>query len=303
MEQPLPPFGSCNLGALDISKFFRRGEFDWELFEKAIRLTVRFLDEVIDKNEFPSEEFKENALRYRPLGAGIMGLADFYVKKEIAYGSNEALLEYDKLGEFYKRIAYDESELLGKEKGIPEGCKNLPVPRRNITVLTIAPTGTTSLIAGCNSGIEPFFSEITQRKDKTGEYVLDLEESDKPYFRCAVPKDGEKWKEVTWREHVLTQAMAQKHVDSGVSKTINFPQNTRRETIAKAFMLAWKEGAKGITVYRNGSRSEEVLTPKNMKKNLCPQCSKPTIKYDGCTKCTECDWSLCVQYKNHKKSN
>ena len=293
-EQPLPPFGSCNLGALDISKFLRNGEFDFDLFERAVRLSIRFLDAVIDKNEFPTNEFKDNALKYRPLGAGLMGLADYYLKRKIAYGSKEALNELDKIGAFYKKVAYNESEIMGDELGVPEGCKNLPVPRRNITVMTIAPTGTTSLIAGCNSGIEPFFSEITQRKDTTGEYTIETDDSKEDYFRCAVPSDGDKSKEVTWEEHILTQATIQKHIDSGVSKTINFPQLTRKETIAKAFMMAWKEGCKGVTIYRNGSRSEQVLTPKNIKKNLCPVCGEPTIKYDGCTRCSKCEWSLCT---------
>jgi len=293
-EQPLPPFGSCNLGALDISKFLRNGEFDFNLFERAVRLSIRFLDAVIDKNEFPTNEFKDNALKYRPLGAGLMGLADYYLKRKIAYGSKEALNELDKIGAFYKKVAYNESEIMGDELGVPEGCKNLPVPRRNITVMTIAPTGTTSLIAGCNSGIEPFFSEITQRKDTTGEYTIETDDSKEDYFRCAVPSDGDKSKEVTWEEHILTQATIQKHIDSAVSKTINFPQLTRKETIAKAFMMAWKEGCKGVTIYRNGSRSEQVLTPKNIKKNLCPVCGEPTIKYDGCTRCSKCEWSLCT---------
>lgn len=293
-EQPLPEYGSCNLGAIDLSKFFRNREFDFKLFERAIRMSIRFLDAVIDKNDFPTVEIKDVALRYRPLGLGIMGWADYCLKRKIPYGSKEASLELDIIGKTMMDVATDESELLGNEKGIPKGCRSLPVPRRNMTLLTIAPTGTTSLIAGCNSGIEPYFSEITQRKDKTGEYTINADESEEDYFRCAVPSDGDKKKEVTWIEHISTQAIIQEHVDSGVSKTINLPQNTRKETVAKAYMEAWKQGCKGITIYRNGSRSEEVLTPKNMRRNLCPQCSEPTMKYDGCTKCTSCDWSLCT---------
>lgn len=295
MEQPLPPYGSCNLGSLDLNKFTREtGSFDWELFEIAIRMSIRFLDSVIDVNSFPTKEIEESSRKYRQIGLGIMGFADMCMKQEIAYGSENANQSLGEIGNFLYSTAKNESESLGEEKGIPEYCQNLPVPRRNMTLLTVAPTGTISILAGCNNGIEPFFSEITQRKDKTGEYVLDLEGSSLPYFRCSVPKDGEKWKEVTWEEHVLTQTTIQKHVDSGVSKTINFPQGTHRDTIGKAFMMAWKEGAKGITVYRNGSRDVEVLSPKNVSKNLCPACKAPTIKYDGCTKCSECEWEMCV---------
>ena len=293
-EQPLQKFGSCNLGSLDLSKFFRRGEFDWSLFETAIRMSVRFLDSVIDVNDYPIPEMKTEALKSRALGIGIMGLADYYMVREIAYGSDDALSALNSIGSFMWDVAKDESQEMGERLGVPELAKMLPVPRRNITLLTVAPTGTTSLIAGCNSGIEPFFSEITQRADKTGEYTINAEGSEKDYFRCAVASDEDKSKEVTWQEHVLTQAAIQGWVDSGISKTINFPQGTHRETIGKAFMLAWSNGCKGITVYRNGSRRVEVLTPKNIQKNLCPACEAPTKRYDGCTSCTECDWSLCT---------
>jgi len=294
-EQPLPPYGSCNLGSLDLSKFLNNNNlFDWSLFEKAIRYSIRFLDSVIDVNQFPTPEIEKVAKQSRQVGLGVMGLADYYLKREIAYGSPEALEELTRISQFLSEIATNESEKLGEKYGIPEWCKKLPIPRRNITVLTVAPTGTISILANCNNGIEPFFSEITQRTDKTGEYTLNLEESDQSYFRCAVPMHGEKWKEVSWEEHVKTQAAIQKWVDSGVSKTINFPTNTRRETIGKAFMMAWKEGCKGITVYRNSSRKEEVLTPKNLGKKRCPACGAEIIKFDGCEKCSECEWEMCT---------
>ena len=292
-EQPLPPFGSCNLGALDISKFFRNGKFDWELFEIAIRYGVRFLDSVISVNDYPIVEIQAVAEMSRPVGLGIMGLADYYLVREMAYGSDDALNALDEIGKFMYEIAISESEELGEELGVPRWCQRLPKPRRNITVLTIAPTGTTALIAGANSGIEPFFSEITERKDKTGEYIIKVNGEKRPYFRCAVSFDGDKDMEVTWEEHIDTQAVIQKHIDSGVSKTINFPAGTHRDTIGKAFMTAWRSGCKGITVYRNSSRDVEVLKPKNVQQNLCPMCESPTKKYDGCTSCTKCEWSMC----------
>ena len=291
-EQPLPPYGSCNLGSLDISKFFKKDEtFDWDLFERAIRLSVRFLDSVIDVNSFPTPEIEDVSKKSRQIGLGIMGLADYYMKMKVAYGSKDALNLLEEIMNFLFSKAYDESEELGKKLGIPEWCKKLPRPRRNITVISIAPTGTISLLAGCNSGIEPYFSEITERRDKTGEYTIS-KSSDEEYFRCAVSSDGSH-KEVTWEEHIATQSIAQKYCDSGVSKTINFPNHTRKETIGKAYIEAWKAGCKGITVYRNGSREIEVLSPKNISKNLCPMCESETIKYDGCTKCTKCEWSIC----------
>lgn len=290
-EQPLPPYGSCNLGSLDVSKFMKGKEFQWELFEKAIRLSVRFLDCVIDVNEFPTKEIEEMAKNCRQIGLGIMGEANLFMAKEIAYGSKESVEELESVMKFMYETAKNESEIMGKELDVPKFCKKLPEPRRNITLISIAPTGSISLIAGCNSGIEPFFSEITERKDKTGEYTIDVF-SDKEWFRCSVSSSGEK--EVTWEEHIAIQASAQKWCDSGISKTINFPQHTRKETIGKAYMMAWKMGCKGITVYRNGSRSIEVLSPKNITRDRCPVCGEQTVKYDGCKKCTKCEWSICA---------
>ena len=277
---------------MDLSKFLdKNNEIDWILLQKAIRLGVRFLDSVIDVNSFPTPDIEYVSKASRQIGLGVMGLADLYIKKKITYGSKEALELLDSIMKFIYETAKIESDFMGEELGIPEWCKKLPQPRRNITLISIAPTGTISLIAGCNSGIEPFFSEITERKDKTGQYTINSPSSE-PYFRCAVSSNGEK--EVTWEEHVATQAVAQKWCDSGVSKTINFPNHTRKETIGKAYMEAWKSGCKGITVYRNGSRKVEVLSPKNLNKNKCPVCGEETVKYDGCTKCTKCDWSICT---------
>lgn len=291
-EQPLPPNGVCNLGSIDISKFVGDDKtIDMWLLEVATRLSIRFLDNVCSVSSYPTKDIAKWVSENRPVGLGIMGLADYYMIREIPYGSDQALEELEFILSFMKGIAEDESIKLGDERGIPDSCKRLPKPRRNITLLSIAPTGTISLLAGCNSGIEPFFSETTIRDDKTGSYTMDTESSHLDYFRCAVSSNGEK--EVTWEEHVRTQASAQKFVDSGVSKTINFPNHTRKETIKKAFMLAWILGCKGITVYRNGSREVEVLKPKSVNKDLCPVCQSPVIKESNCKHCSSCDWTMC----------
>lgn len=291
-ELPLPPNGVCNLGSLDIAKFLDEDKtINLEKLETAVRLGIRFLDLVITTGGFPTEDISTWVKNNRPVGLGIMGLADYYLMRGIAYGSDQALEELGFIMEFIQKISEDESITLGEEFGVPESCRLLPIPRRNITLLAIAPTGTISLLAGCSSGIEPIFSEIVIRNDKTGSYQFENDLSTKDYFRCAVSANGAT--EVTWEEHVKTQAIAQRFVDSGVSKTINFPNHTHRDTIAKSFILAWELGCKGITVYRNGSRKVEVLSPKNLKKNLCPVCESETVKYDGCTKCTKCDWSIC----------
>lgn len=294
-EQPLPFNGVCNLGSLDISKFydFESSSINWSMLEKAVTLSVRFLDSVVTKSVYPTPEITQWVQDNLPIGLGIMGFADYLLMRGIAYGSKESLKELDNIMSFIAMRANWESILLGIERGIPEACKNLPTPRRNVTTISIAPTGTISLIAGCNSGIEPIFSEITVRNDKTGTYQFENDLSEKDYFRCAVSSNGAR--EVTWEEHVNIQAVAQNWSDSGVSKTINFPNHTRRETIYNAFMLAWKSKCKGITVYRNGSRKVEVLSPKELKKDHCPVCKSELIKFDGCKKCSnpECDFSVC----------
>jgi ribonucleoside-diphosphate reductase alpha chain len=292
-EQPLPANGTCNLGSLDISKFLRPdGSRDDDLLEKAVRLSVQFLDAVIDATTFPTREITQFAMDNRPIGLGIMGFADYLLERHIAYGSPESLKE---LGDVMKLVyvaAKDESRNLGTIRGYPKQCLKLPVPRRNITLLSIAPTGTISLIAGCSSGIEPIFSEVTVRTDKTGTYNLVHPKADEPWFRCAVSSNGAR--EVTWQEHIEVQNAAGEYVDSGVSKTINCPNKTHKETVSDIFLEAWKKPyIKGITLYRNQSRKQEVLTPKNLKKDKCPVCGADLIQESGCKHCPECDFSVC----------
>lgn len=275
------------MGSLDLSKFInKKGELNYNQLELAVKLGVKFLDSVIDATTFPTKDIEDWAIKNRAIGLGIMGFADYCLIKEIAYGSNESCTELENILDFIYQVAEKESIQMGKELGIPDMCKKLPIPRRNITLTTIAPTGTISLIAGCSSGIEPIFSEIVVRNDKTGTYTFTNDLASKPYFRCAVSANGAT--EVTWEEHIKILASAQKHIDSGVSKTINFPNHTHRETIAKAVMMAWKENCKGVAVYRNGSRKTEVLSPKNVKKDKCPNCGNDMIEIDGKKKCIHC---------------
>jgi ribonucleoside-diphosphate reductase alpha chain len=294
-EQPLPPNGVCNLGALDLSKFFNKklNSIDYIKLELATRLSVNFLDCVVTESSYPTEDITKWSKENRAIGLGIMGFADCCLQKEIAYGSDESIKELEEILKFIYNIAKNESEILGKINGVPKMCQLLPEPRRNITLTTIAPTGTTSIIAGCSSGIEPIFSEITIRNDKTGTYQFENDLASKPYFRCAVSSDGTK--EVSWEEHVKILASAQKFIDSGVSKTANFPNHTHRDTIAKAFIMAWKMNCKGLAVYRNGSRKVEVLSPKNLKKDKCPSCGGELAIIKNCKKCLSCSWNLCEE--------
>jgi len=302
-EQPLPPNGVCNIGSLDLSKFYdlKKQEFDFELFEIASRLGVRFLDAVIDKTSFPTKEIEQWAIENRAIALGIMGWADLLLMMKIPYGTDQANSKLEEILEFMSKISYNESEKLGKKFGIPLQCQKIPIPRRNITVTTIAPTGTVSLIAGCSSGLEPIFSEVTIRNDRTGTYTFENELASKSYFRCAVSSNGAQ--EVTWEEHVDTLASAQKHIDSGVSKTINFPNKTHKETIGKAMFKAWESDCKGIAVYRNGSRKVEVLSPKNLKKEKCPVCGNDLIIVNEKQKCLICKTETLIENINGAYDN
>jgi ribonucleoside-diphosphate reductase alpha chain len=286
-EQPLPINGLCDIMSIDLSKFVKKDKsVDWERLELATQLTIRFLDSVLDVTAYPTKEIEQWSKDNRAIAGGIMGFADYCLMREIAYGSQESLDELGNLLGFISKIAEYESIQMGKELGVPIMCQNLPIPRRNITLTTIAPTGTVSLIAGCSSGLEPIFSEVTIRNDKTGTYTFENDLVSKPYFRCAVSANGAQ--EVTWEEHINVLSTAQKYIDSGVSKTVNFPNHTRRETIAKAVMKAWKQNCKGLAVYRNGSRKDEVLSPKNMKKDKCPKCGSDIIEVEGKKRCVSC---------------
>ena len=291
-EQPLPVNGCCNLGSLDLAKFNTKEKLlDLAKLELAVRLGTRFLNAVILKTEYPTKDIEKWSLDNMPIGLGVMGFADYLLHKEIAYGSQESLDEIEFIMKFIHDIAEDESITIGEESGIPLNNSNLPVQRRNATLTTIAPTGTISLIAGCSSGIEPIFSEIVLRNDKTGSYKFTNGLSEKPYFRCAVSANGAQ--EVTWKEHLLMLNSAQRFVDSGVSKTINCPTGTHRDTIYDLFMEAWKlPYIKGLTVYRNGSRKVEVLTPQVLKKDLCPVCKHDLERTDNIRKCPNCNFSI-----------
>ena len=286
-EQPLPINAACNLGSIDISKFINKDKStDYNKLQTAIQLGVKFLDSVIDATSFPTPEIQEWSYANRPIGIGIMGLADYFLMKKIAYGSSESLDELSSMLKFLRDISDMESVQIGKERGIPKMCKLLNPPRRNITLTTIPPTGTISILAGCSSGIEPIFSEVMIRTDRTGVYTFENNLAEQPYFRCAVSANGAI--EVTWEEHVNILTTAQKYIDSGVSKTINFPNGTHKETIAKAVIMAWKNGAKGIACYRNGSRKQEVLTPKSLKKDKCPKCGEDLVEIDNKKRCLHC---------------
>ncbi len=298
-EQPLPQWGSCNLGSIDVSKFYneKTSAMNWKGLRAAIETAVRFLDCVIDINLFPTPEFGKWAKKNRPVGLGIMGLADLLLKAKISYGSEESIKFAEKLAKFFRDTAHDTSVALGREKGTPESCQFDELDhRRNATTLTIAPTGSIGLLAGCSGGIEPIFAPVTFRYDNTGQYEIPHHHANKSYFRCALDKEQSGKREVPWQDHINIQAAFQKYVDSSISKTINMPSSATTQEVAAAYMQAWKQGCKGITIYRDGCKSAQVLNTDRQSIPMISARSRP--KEVRCnihkTSALGCDWHVII---------
>ena len=296
-EQPLLPNESCNLGSIDVSKFVIEKEtnsyIDWNRLKDIVHLTVHFLDNTIDANKYAIPEIEEMNKQTRKIGLGVMGFADLLVKLNIRYDSEEGLNTGRKLMKFFMEESDKASEELAKDRGPFEGWEGSrpqledKVPLRNACRLTVAPTGTISMIAGCSSGIEPIFSlafrkqnilegktlyyvdknfeTIAKERNFYSEELLEyLSEGGSLQNRDDVPNDvKEIFKtapDISPENHVRMQAAFQDSVDAGISKTINFPNSATENDVSNAYMLAWELSCKGITVYRAGSREKEVLT-------------------------------------------
>jgi len=267
-EQPLHPYESCNLGSINLANFFdpaKPESFDGERFAEVIAAAVRFLDDVIDVNEYPLPQIEAISKGNRRIGLGIMGWADLLLKMKIRYDAPEALALAEKIAAFLRSRATEASVQLARTRGnFPNIGKSVFKGRkmRNATVFTIAPTGTISRIAGCSSSIEPVFAfEFTSR-------ILDAEIKDVHplYAEWKDKNPGKKLPgyfvtahDVSPEGHIRTQAAFQKSVDNSVSKTINLPHAATLKDVEAAYLLAYELGTKGITVYRDGCREEQVL--------------------------------------------
>jgi ribonucleoside-diphosphate reductase alpha chain len=267
-EQPLHDYESCNLGSVNLANFFdprAKVPIDWARLASVVRLGVRFLDNVIDVNTYPLPQIDRTTRLSRRIGLGVMGWADLLLLMKVRYDSPKALALADKVAAFVRSEAAAASRDLAAERGsFPALAQSVYKGgrMRNATVFTIAPTGTISRIAGCSSSIEPVFAfEVVSKiidseiKDIHPVYAAWKEKNPgKPlpdYFRAA--------HDIAPEWHVKTQAAFQKHVDNSVSKTVNFPHEATVEDVEKAYLLAWKLGTKGITIYRDGCRESQVL--------------------------------------------
>ena len=296
-EQPLLPYESCNLGSINLAKHIKRDsgkpEIDWDKLRDNVHLSVRFLDDVIEMNEFPLPVIREKTIANRKIGLGLMGWADLLYNLGIPYNSDMALGFADELMSFIDDESKEASRELARERGaFPNFSGSIydqqgEASIRNSTTTTIAPTGTISIIAGCSSGIEPAFALVYRRAN-----VLDNDEMIEvnPVFE-RVAKDMGFYSsdlmdliaeqgtihnidqipesvrrifvtahDITPEWHVKMQAAFQKHVDNAVSKTVNFPNSATVADVAKVYMMAFEEGCKGITIYRDGSRDHQVLS-------------------------------------------
>ncbi|MCP4154421.1 MAG: adenosylcobalamin-dependent ribonucleoside-diphosphate reductase [bacterium] len=267
-EQPLHDYESCNLGSINIFNYYKpnaKDNLDWDRFKETIQMAVRFLDDVIEVNIYPLPEIDEMAKSNRRIGLGIMGFSDLLIKMGIKYDTDEARKLGKKIVKFLKEEAIKASQKLAEERGnfpnieqsIYKGKK-----MRNATVLTIAPTGTISRIAGCSSSIEPIFSFKVISKILDGEikdYHPLYAEWEKKHPGEEVPDYFITASDVSPLDHIKMQEIFQEYVDSAVSKTINFPNEATIEEIADAYMMAFDMKIKGITVYRDGCRSVQVL--------------------------------------------
>ncbi len=367
-EQPLYPFDSCNLGSINLAQMVDEKdghtEINWDRLEETVYIGVRFLDNVIDANRYPLSEIEKTSKAIRRIGLGVMGWADMLIKLGIRYDTNEAVLLAEQVMSFITKKGRKMSEELAVERGpFPEFNNSIWYklgykPLRNSTVTTIAPTGTISIIAGGTSqGIEPIFSVVYMRNVQSS-LGYNLIEVNNEFEKKALETgfySGELMKklagrtsiqnveEVPERErrlfvtaydiqpewHVKMQAAFQKYTDNAVSKTINFPSWATPQDIEKAYTLAYDLGCKGITVYRDSSKSVQVLQTvekqskisearvqhsQKEEKNMtvdeirtsagsyvlsvpneirCPECSAAMIAESGCYTCTSCGYSKC----------
>jgi len=318
-EQPLLPYESCNLGSINLARMVKTDtkEVDWEKLRDTTLKAVHFLDNVIDVNRYPLLKIEETTKANRKIGLGVMGWADMLIQLGIPYNSEKAVSLGEEVMGFIQKEGKNASAALAGERGVFQNYAGSifdgKMPVRNATVTTIAPTGTLSIIAGCSSGIEPLFAVSFVRTVMEGTKLIEIN----PYFE-KVAKERGFWSrelmeriadrgsvqdfdeipsdikavfvtahDITPGEHITMQAAFQKFVDNAVSKTVNFPHRATPKDVDDVYRLAYNLGCKGVTVYRDGSREQQVLTtgtktakqqPSDARQKIVPKKRPDVIK-------------------------
>jgi ribonucleoside-diphosphate reductase alpha chain len=305
-EQPLLPYESCNLGAINLKKFIKiknnKAEIDWDKLDKIMPKVVHFMDNVIDVNKYPIPEIEKMTKQNRKIGITLMGFADMLYGLGIPYDSQEGIDLAEELMGFIEKRSHEESAKLAKLRGEFPNFKGSIFDKkgapkmRNSATTSCNPTGTLSIIGSCSSGIEPFFAlaytktvmdndalpevnehflRIAKLRDFYSEELLkEVLEKGSVQEIDSVPEDIKKVFKVSsdiapeW--HVKMQAVFQKHTDGAISKTINFPNSATEEDVRSAYLLAYKLNCKGLTVYRDGSRAYQVLTTGKKEEKVTP---------------------------------
>lgn len=313
-EQPLLPYEACNLGSINVARFVRtegkKTSYDWNGLRKAVQVSTRFLDNVIEANKYPLKEIENMCKGNRKIGLGLMGFADALFMQGIAYNSEEGLAFGEQVMKFINDEAHNASEELAKDRGVFPNWKGsiwdtqYNRPMRNSATTTVAPTGTISIIANCSGGIEPLFSLAFIRQVLEGQKMVEIN----PYFEQVakdrgihsqqlfeslaeegtlahlegVPEDLRRIyvcsHDIAPEWHVRMQAAFQRHCDSSISKTINLPNNAERSDVEQVYRLAWDLNCKGITVYRDGCRDLQPMALKKKEEASAPALSAKPAK-------------------------
>ncbi len=288
-EQPLLSYEACILGSLNLSKYVKEGKIDFKMLKQDVKIATRFLDDAIDVTHYPVPEVEKMHKGNRKIGLGIMGWADCLVELGIPYNHKKAFALAEQIMQFISKNSHKASHELAQERGVFPNFKSSVwdkkgIPMRNATTTTIAPTGTISIIADCSSGIEPYFLLAYKQRildtefEIINKYLLEIAQKQGFYSEDFINQLRQKGTlrgmkgiplkikrlfktaiEITPEEHIEMQAAFQKYTDNAVSKTINLPQRIKKEDVAKIFLLAYKKGLKGITIFRYGSKKGTLL--------------------------------------------
>jgi ribonucleoside-diphosphate reductase alpha chain len=297
-EVPLYPYEACILGSVNLGELTEDGAIDWDRLRETVHVGVRMLDDAIEMSAFPLPEITEMVEANRKIGLGVMGFHDALVDLGVPYDSEEAVSVAEEVMRFVNDEAFAASKRLAAERGpFPNWEQSVyETPVRNATRTTVAPTGTISLIAGCSSGIEPIYGVAYEKRvlgglDVVNDRFVDIAKKrgfyseallDRLFDRTtlrdveAVPADVRRLfqtaHDVPPSRHVEIQAAFQRHTDNAVSKTVNLPQSATVEDVREVFLLARDRGVKGVTVFRSGSRREQVLGEDPLKEECVGEC-------------------------------